>query len=67
MAMKAEAKKLALGNKNLEKGKTLKKDSEKASKEASKVLTNAQFALEDAIEAADAGAPEEGKKGKKKK
>jgi uncharacterized phage infection (PIP) family protein YhgE len=67
MAMKAEAKKLALGTKNLEKGKTLKKDSEKASKEASKVLTNAQFALEDAIEAADAGAPEEGKKGKKKK
>ena len=63
LSMKAEAKKVAQGDKNLEKGKTLKKDSEKALNEASEVLNNMQLALDDA----KAGYTEEGKKGKKKK
>ncbi len=64
--MKAQTKKSTDGTKNLEKGKTIKKDSGKALKEASKTLTNAQYALEDATDAVGDETPAKGKKGKKK-
>ncbi len=64
--MKAQNKKSADGTKNLERGKTMKKEAGKMLKETSRNLTNAQYALEDAIEIADEGAPVKGKKGKKK-
>lgn len=65
--MKAQTKKSADGTKNLDKGKAMKKDSGKAFKEAAKNLENAQFALDEAVEAAEYGDVPAGKKGKKKK
>lgn len=64
--MKTQTKKSTDGTKNLDKGKTMKKEASKALKEASKNLTNAEYALEDATGVFEEEVPEKGKKGKKK-
>ncbi len=64
--VKTQTKKSTDATKNLDKGKVMKKEAGKALKEASKNLTNAEYALDEASGVLDMEVEGKGKKGKKK-